>query len=74
MQEKTEEISGKIWENNNNEILGKFWKKFLGNLDWIILKIIFMKFKFVEDLFLKNSEYIDYFSIKFELISSIKVN
>ncbi len=34
----------KFWENNINEILDKFWMKFLGNIDWIILNKIFIEF------------------------------
>ncbi len=42
-------------------ILTKFWIKFLGNFDWIILnKIVIFKT-------------LDYFLVKFELISSIEV-
>ncbi len=36
LQEKIEKISGKIWENNINKILDKFWIKLLKNFDRII--------------------------------------
>ncbi len=66
---KIKEISGKIQENNINKILDKFWMKFLGNLDWIILNKTFMKFKFVEHL-RKILKTLNYFLIKFKLILS----
>ncbi len=59
LREKIEEISEKIWENNINEILDKFWIKFLWS-------------RFVEHL-KKVVKTLDYFLIKFELISSIEV-
>ncbi len=33
---KIEVISGKIWENNVNEISDKFWMKFFGNFDELL--------------------------------------
>ncbi len=68
---KIEKISGKIWENNINEIPDKFWIKYLGNFHWIFLNKIFIEFKFVENLKKNFKNY--YFLIKFELISSIEV-
>ncbi len=38
---KIEEISGKIWENNVNQISEKFWIKFLSNFNWIVPNKIF---------------------------------
>ncbi len=67
-----EEISGKIWENNINEIPEKFCKKLLGNFDKIILNKIFSEFKFVKH-WRKILNTSDYFLIKFELISSMEV-
>ncbi len=69
---KMKEISGKIWENNVNEIPEKFWIKFLGNFDWIILNKIFIEFKFVGHL-RKNLKIFDYFLVKFEIIQSIEI-
>ncbi len=70
--EKVDEILGKIWENNIDEILDKFWIKFWGNFNRIILNKIFNEFKFVEHL-RKLMKILDYFLVKFELISSIEV-
>ncbi len=69
---KIKVISGKIWENNSNKILDKFWIKFLGNFDWIILNKIFVEFKFMEYL-RKILKILEYFLVKFKLISSIEV-
>ncbi len=69
---KIEEISVKIWENIAIEIPDKFWKKSLRNFDWIIPIKIFMEFKFVE-LLRKTLKTLDYFLIKFEIISSIEI-
>ncbi len=42
---KIQETSGKNWESNIiNEMLDKFWIRFLGNFDWIILNKIFIQF------------------------------
>ncbi len=72
-RKRIEEISREIWENNNNnEILNKFWIKFLKNFNWIIRNKIFIEFKFVEHL-RKILKTLDYFLVKFELISSIEV-
>ncbi len=68
LQKKIEEISRKIWINNINEILVKFWIK-LRNLDWIIPNTIFIQFKFVEHL-RKILKTLDCFLVRFELISS----
>ncbi len=59
-------------ENNIQEILEKFCKKLFGNFDWIILNKIFIEFKFVEHR-RKILNTMDYFLVKSELISSIKV-
>ncbi len=37
---QTEKISMKVWENNVNEIVDKFWIKRLENFDWIIIKCL----------------------------------
>ncbi len=70
--EKIEEISGKIWENNVNEISGKFRIRFLLNFDRIIPNRIFIVFKFVDHLrnILKT---LNYFLVKFKIISCIKI-
>ncbi len=70
--EEIEDISGKMWENNIDEILEKFCKKLMGNFDWIILNKIFIDFKFVEHR-RKIVNILDYFLVKFKLISSIRV-
>ncbi len=55
---KIEEISGKIWENNVNEIPDKFWIKCLGNYDWIIPnKILIVQICWI---FKKNSKNLRY--------------
>ncbi len=69
---KIEKISGIIWENNVNEIPDKFWIKFLRNFDCIIPIKIFIVFKFVEHL-RKILKTLDYFLVKFEIISSIEI-
>ncbi len=61
-----------IWENNINEILSKFWIKFLVNFDWIFLNKILIAFKFVEHL-IKILKTLDYFLVKFELITKIEI-
>ncbi len=61
-----------MWENNINEILKKFCKKLLGNFIWIILNKTFIELKFVEH-WRKILNPLDYFSVKFELISNIKI-
>ncbi len=53
-------------------LLDKFWIKFVGNFYWIIRNKIFTKFKFVEHL-RKILKTLEYFLVKFELISSIEV-
>ncbi len=54
------------------EILHKFWIKISGNFDRIILNKIFIEFK-VEEQIKKILKSLDYFSVKFELISTIEV-
>ncbi len=62
----------KIWENNINKFPDKFWIKFLGNFDWMILNEIFIEYKFVEHV-RKILKKLNYFWVKFELHSSIVV-
>ncbi len=61
-----------MWENNINKILEKFCNKLLMNFDWIIMNKIFIAFQLVEHR-RKIVNTLDYFLVKFELISSIKV-
>ncbi len=58
--------------NNINVIVDKFRVKLLGNFERIILNNIFIEFKFMDHL-RKILKTLDYFSVKFELISIIEV-
>ncbi len=73
-QEKIKKISVKMWENNINKIQDKFWIKIFMEfrLNYSEFKI-FIKFKFVEYLRKIIPKSLDYFLVKFALISSIEV-
>ncbi len=66
------QFSFPLFENENNQIIDKFYIKFTGNFSWIILNKICIEFKFVQHL-RKILKTLGYFLMKFELISSIEV-
>ncbi len=72
LQEKIEEISGKFWENNINEIIDTFCIKFYGEFRLNYTEKHFIELKFVEHL-RKILKTLDYFLLKCRLILNIEV-
>ncbi len=72
IKETSGKNSGNSSKNINSIIVDKFWIKFLGYFDSVILNKIFIEFKCFghSRKFLKT---LDYFLVKFELISNREV-